>query len=412
MDVLFTSVAILLKRPGFFCSDQEAHYKAEDCSFRMSAGGAACLVLFLAMFSWQGSPLSSISFPNVLGRALIDYSGASEFVQEHYRIPNYFGPGPVRREESILNARLGVWLPSENAWRRPSLPTCGFACLEALTDVQDFEDLQQVKSIYVRELQRLIPQALEVDSNQIETILFWYPMIRGEDVITPRDSSNNERPSLAKPAQMVHIDTDVGAYGLKGILNLVYANLLGTVVEKLARDQDSIYQQLAVQNRRFLLVNVWRPLTPVTSRPLAIWATHYDEDNGMFPKMRPSLNSSKWYIFPDMQPAECLIFKQYDSRMDQPCDLWHTSVDLTSGHRTGQNEPRRSFDIKAMVIMKETVPPERNRLAASTLPELTLEESKEFCGKQAAQRNYEGHGDVPLQAVSGFNCTIGVPTKR
>jgi hypothetical protein len=86
-----------------------------------------------------------------------------------------------------------------------------------------------------------------------------------------------------------------------------------------------------------------------------------------------------------MEPSECLIFKQYDRRLDQACDFWHTSLDIQS-KVDGPPVPRRSFDMKAMVVLKETVSPEEDRLAASTEPDLTLEESGNFCAEQTRRR--------------------------
>lgn len=350
----------------------------------------AILVLVLPPQFWALS--STAPLPKLLGQATIDYSGASEFIEEHYSISNYFGADPTRREEPIFDAREGVLVSSSDQdggvshLHVPSLQNCGFACIEAPTDVQDFEDLEQVQRIYAKELKELIPRALEVDPGQVESISFWHPMVRGE-AITPRHRSQDQ-PAVATAAQMVHIDTDVGAYGLEGILGLVQNNLLSQNSTTTASfDREAIHKQLAVEQRRFLFLNTWRPLTPVKSRPLAIWATRYPKENGMFPTMRPHLDTSRWYVFPEMQPSECLIFKQYDRRRDAPCDFWHTSVDVVADEEQGgYYPPRRSFDMKVMVVLKETVEPENDRLAASTAPVLTLEESTEFCGKQADAR--------------------------
>jgi hypothetical protein len=92
--------------------------------------------------------------------------------------------------------------------------------------VPDFSDTQQISSRYLPELRALIPKALGLhadDNHSIDFMVFWHPMLRGEgDVIQPRSES---RPSMAGVDTMVHMDTDVGAYGgLDGILDLVTKN--------------------------------------------------------------------------------------------------------------------------------------------------------------------------------------------
>ncbi len=234
----------------------------------------------------------------------------------------------------------------------------------------------------------MIPQALEINEEDIERVFFWHPMIRGEQ-LTPRHRSESQ-PAFASAASMVHIDTDVGAYGMDGILELVTKNLVDPQSVMMSNNHDPFstlkQQPLSISsNQRFVFLNIWRPLVPVRSRPLAIWAVKYNETNGMFPKHQPYLDTSRWYIFPNMEPSECLIFKQYDRRLDQSCDFWHTSLDILSKSADGL-PLRKSFDMKAIVILKEKVPPQLDRLAASITPGLTLDESANFCAQQAKRR--------------------------
>jgi len=318
----------------------------------------------------------------LVANSQVDYSAAAEFIEEHYHIPNYFGGEGTVRSEPIFDARDSV-VTKDGKIVAPlgAMHDCGFCLIDAPTEVENFEDLSQVQSTYLKEMAEWIPQALQIDKDEIESIIFWHPMLRGES-ITPQQRSDSE-PAVANAASMVHIDTDVGAYGLDGILDLVGKNLVDP--QSAPFDRDEIYDRLAAQKRRFIFLNTWRPLVPVRSRPLALWATRYKEANGVFPKMRPCLDASRWYVFPEMEPSECLIFKQYDRRLDQACDFWHTSLDIQS-KVDGPHVPRRSFDMKAMVVLKETVSPEEDRLAASTEPDLTLDESGNFCAEQTRRR--------------------------
>lgn len=343
------------------------------------------VTLFLVGNLCRVAPFSSpAQLPLPLGTAKVDYSAASEYIEEHYHIPGYFsnGSASIVRTEPIFDARGGVIMENgEIAIPLGSMKGCGFCLMDASTQVENFDDLLEVKSTYIDEMRELIPRALNIDKDEIETIVFWHPMLRGESV-NPRHRSDS-KPAVATAASMVHIDTDVGAYGLDGILELVGNNQIGPT----SFDKDRIYELVASENRRFLFLNTWRPLVPVRSRPLAIWATRYKEPDAMFPTMRPSLDTSRWYIYPEMEPSECLIFKQYDRRRDQSCDFWHTSLDIKSTSLGEQQTLRRSFDMKALVVLKESVPSDLDRLAASATSGMSLEESRDFCNEQAKRRS-------------------------
>jgi hypothetical protein len=384
------------QKPDYAPKERERKTMSSSLIFGIGHSANFFLIAHL-LFSvgdlWKATAFASTAtLPKLLGTTEVDYSAASEFIDEHYHIPGYFGnegEGTVRAEP-IFDARHGVVKENgEVVTPCGAMKGCGFCLIEAPSKVENFDSLSDVSTTYLEEMRRLIPQALDVDKDEIERIIFWHPMLRGES-ITPRHRSDS-KPAVATAASMVHIDTDVGAYGLSGILDLVGNNLIGTDSTTEAPsifDKDQIYEQLATENRRFLFLNTWRPLAPVRSRPLAIWATNYKEMNGMFPVMRPCLDTSRWYVFPEMEPSECLIFKQYDRRRDQACDFWHTSLDMKSkSDGDSPQAPRRSFDMKAMVIMKESVSPDQDRLSASTRPGLTLEESGDFCEEQANRRS-------------------------
>jgi len=52
--------------------------------------------------------------------------------------------------------------------------------------------------------------------------------------------------------------------------------------------------------------------------------------------------------------------------------------------------PRRSFDIRALIVLDESVPEELDRFSPDrTRPILTFEESGCFCDEQAADRKQE-----------------------
>jgi hypothetical protein len=415
-----------------------------------------------------------------IGTAVIDYSMAEEYVLEHYQIPHYFRNGdndssssdssslePSIRREKIFDAREGVVVAVDSArinnnnnnqdgevlqqqlQQRPltvpaRLDECGFELFHSPTKMSNFRNLTELKQIYEPELRNLISKALvltasdvndgdDCDANtekeqqqQILSIHFWHPVLRGEEVpLEPRSSTK----SAASPiATMAHIDTDVGAYGVDGVCNLVDKNQL---LDLKNNDNDSdngndnndysIFEELldACQHEdrhRVVLLNIWRPLVPVTSSPLGIFATQYDirsttnsnpndetenisddetttaiiPTHTIFPNAVPNFNTSRWYIYSNMQPDECLIFKQYDRRIDKVSDLWHCALtvdidDDDDDDKRAHTRPRKSFDIKAMVVLKEQVPRHLDRFEAAVKPRLTVEESGEFCNDQASR---------------------------
>lgn len=333
-----------------------------------------------------------------LGTALIDYSTATEFIKEHYGIDHYFGED-VRRVQSVYDARKGVLNFVDDIHDNlhtvriepARLNGCGFALVSAPSQVQEFENLQDVQRHYVKEVKDIIPNALGVSKDDIEALVLWHPTLRGEELSV--GSRSEDRPGLGPIASRAHIDTDVGAYGLEGVCNLVDKNRVDASVEN-EDDNTAVsikddLMKACGDRRRMLLLNLWRPLVPVHSAPLGLLATKYESGSGIFPNVAPSRGSSQWYIFSNMQPDECLIFKQYDRRLDKQSDIWHCALDVheavpSQDSAVGKRK-RKSFDIKAMVVLKEQVPKELDRLEAAVSPALTWEESGEFCNLQARQ---------------------------
>jgi hypothetical protein len=345
-----------------------------------------------------------------MGSAMVDYSTATEFIQEHYGIPHYFGVD-MRRVEPVYDARNGVLVfgggddddgNTQDVRMEPAqLDDYGFALFRAPTQVQDFENLREVQQYYINELQDLIPHALGVTKDDVEALVMWHPTLRGEEMsIGPRSV---DRPGLGPIASRVHIDTDVGAYGLEGVCNLVNKNRVDALDSEVSIKKDLL--KACEGRRRMLLLNLWRPLVPVTSAPLGLFATKYNNSSNnntnnlqqphIFPNIAPSRETSQWYIYSDMQPDECLIFKQFDRRLDKQSDIWHCALNVRDTLQQANNRDipsmrkRKSFDLKAMLVLKEQVPQELDRLKAAIRPILTWEESGEFCDSQAQKLKAE-----------------------
>jgi len=429
------------------------------------------------------SSSSSLPADRPYGMAQVDYSAAAEYVDAHYGIHDYFGPSRnAKASEPIYDARAGFiedvddkGVVSQQRIEYPaSLETNGFGISNVSTDATvDYTDLNDVGNKYLKELRDVvIPQALnggapEGGGRRLRSVVFWHPMIRGEEeTIGSQRAARQNEPSTASVATNVHIDIDAGAFGLDGILNLVHKNQVpiddgvGVSYSSDSHERTNLdgqgdggcnlgtlhpdfcpkraQQQIRDENLRFVLLNIWRPLVPVhdARSPLGILATRYpqqrrwdrnsignsidgmrewvgeEEEEGTgnsccFPR-RPCMQRSRWYTFPSMQSNECLIFKQFDRRTDMPSDLRHSAligleripyaIPQESANQPSPNPgrshstlplqppdgiPRRSFDIKALVLIEEAVDVENDRLHEAFTPRLTLEESGEFCDCQS-----------------------------
>eukprot|EP00536_Pseudo-nitzschia_multiseries_P002748 jgi/Psemu1/63803/estExt_Genemark1.C_380014 len=328
---------------------------------------------------------------------------------------------------------------------RSMMETYGMTLVNSPTAVTDWRCKQEIEEIYIRELETILPSLF---SSNITMHCFWNPMLRGEKLeLSPprrqRDDSNEsmvgaeycdkKRSAPAIPtanvASMVHIDTDVGAYAsLDDFLAIVETNRVrrGQRDEALF-DRNEYEVSIRKDRKRFAVVNFWRNTNramSVTNRPLAILSTRYndiDDDNGngnihaagtnnsrarfpAFPYRRPDMERSKWYSFPNMTNDELLVFYQYDRAVTQPSDLFHCAIS-TDGRSSTRREnncdacpgvdsflaheraPRESFDIRALVVFDEVIPPDKDRFHPERIrPVLSFEESGCFCDEQGLAR--------------------------
>ena len=319
---------------------------------------------------------ASSAFSTPWGTATLDYSAVNEYIKEHYGISDYFG-SPQHRPEDIYNARNGV-LDSARQLRPATLNECGFELFDAPTKVSDFSSLRQVRDVYLPELRSIL---CNVFNCQEEDVVFWHPILRGQDLTMA--TRTDARTHTGPVAGMVHLDTDVGAYELDGTINLVDKNR----IDEPTYQKDVIADKLH-RGQRFVLLNIWRNIgdEPIQryQAPLGIYMQCHERD---FYRSSNPMDRSRWYTFARMRPDELLVFKQYDRRIDQPSDLFHCALNMSDGDsRAEPQKPRRSFDLKALVILKEKVPPDLDRVPAAVKPRLTWKESEEFCLEQGRAR--------------------------
>jgi len=301
----------------------------------------------------------------------------------------------------------------------------GMALVNAPTRVMDWTNRKHIEEIYIKELETILPTLF---SSKIELHCFWNPMLRGENHnLSPpqqqsqRDDTRQQLEHLiptANVASAVHIDTDVGAYdSLDDFLAIVEKNQVKRQGDHntTSFDRKQWDSEIIQKRKRFAVVNFWRStnrLEPVTTSPLAMLSTRYEEESKMsiptgesssslsgFPNSRPDTKQSKWYTFPNMTSNEILVFYQYDRLATQPSDLWHCAISVANDCVEHDNTlskidsergaaPRESFDIRALVVFDETIDENKDRFHPNRVkPVLSFEESGCFCDVQAEKRS-------------------------
>lgn len=328
--------------------------------------------------------------------AEIDYSAANEFIAAHYygcsttlRDNKYFDQD--RAVEPIYNARE---LDEQHAF----LPDCGFTLLQqqpaaaaATPPRVNWSDLDSIRESYLPTVREALLSVYGAEN--VSDIVFWCPTLRTQDSLqTARDrdgDSNNEVPR-ASYVSTAHIDTDVNAFeSTEQLVRMIAKNVFpGT-----ACPSAEIIKYVDEDRRRFAIVNAWRNIrsAPIQRAPLAFLSTRYAVPNTAFPNAKPSMmGTSKWYTYPDMTPNELLLFCQYDRDAAHPSDLFHCALILvgTGGGGGGVDAPppRESFDVRCLVIFKDVVPVDRDRLARRVPSILNHKQSQTFCAEQAEKR--------------------------
>lgn len=163
------------------------------------------------------------------------------------------------------------------------------------------------------------------------------------------------------PARFVHIDqSDAGA------VSVLHDNFPGQV-DEVAKLRQS----------RWAIINVWRPIKPITRDPLAVCDARSLSDADVFPVLAtlPPKGSKtyenvsagegfetlgvmagsgqRWYYASNMKPDEALLIKMFDTKMDGQTARRspHSSfVDPATKHI---QEPRESIEIRSFVFWED-----------------------------------------------------------
>ncbi len=196
------------------------------------------------------------------------------------------------RAVTIHNGRLIV--------DRLSLDREGFIFINHETQVSDFYDEEEVRSVYYPEMEQLVKQL----TGASRVVMF-------DHTLRAADDATREEKKVREPVRRVHNDYTEWS-GPQRVRDLLPADEAGALLQ-----------------HRFAVIQVWRPIRkPVQSAPLAIAdarslppkdliATERRYPDRVGEIYHITYNPDhRWFYFPKMQRNEALVFKTYDSAKD------------------------------------------------------------------------------------------------
>lgn len=202
--------------------------------------------------------------------------------------------GNFRNENvSIRDARAD--LPS------PNLDREGFMLVPHDSAVDDFYEDRALEEIYHGELRALL---LGITGAQRVEIF--------DDTRRSASLARQRETGIREPANIVHNDYTAASGPRRRDDYLTEASL----------------DKSEFRDRRFAIINTWRPLRPVINQPLVLCDATSIEDSDLVAmerraeervgELQVALHNprQRWYFYPHMQPNEVLLFKTYDSDED------------------------------------------------------------------------------------------------
>jgi hypothetical protein len=244
-----------------------------------------------------------------------------------------FGPNNIHRRKTgahelrpmtIRNGRLHA--------RELTLDKNGFVFVEHKTQVRDFFDGEELKSVYYPEVERLIKDL----SGASRVVLFDHTLRSG-------DEGEREAKLVREPVLSAHNDYTEWS-GPQRVRDLL-PDEAGKLLE-----------------RRFAIIQVWRAINrPIEANPLAVADAssvafedfllaerRYPNRVGQTYRLMYSPNH-RWFYFPRMRRDEALVFKVFDSSNDGRARFTpHTSFDDPAS--APDAAPRQSIEARALVF--------------------------------------------------------------
>lgn len=238
-----------------------------------------------------------------------------------------------------------------------SLPVNGFQHGKHTSCEKEFYDEDTIKNIYYKEIEQTLKEVTGASTVHVVSHL-----VRRSDKESLRATASKLEDSSTitapPPATYVHIDqSEQGAYT---VLN----------------DNPPPNAPSTLQNCRFAIINVWRPIKPISKDPLAVCDARSVPDSDLVPvtaylppkgsmtyaelsggnsyevyyaKANPK---HRWYYVSDMKPDEVLCIKCYDSKQDGSVAR-RAPHSAFSDLRTVADRTRESVEVRTLVFWED-----------------------------------------------------------
>ena len=231
------------------------------------------------------------------------------------------------RKVDIHNARVA--LPASDLDRE------GFMLLSHQSAVEDFYDDEALRGIYHGELSGLLK-----DVTGAQRVEIFDATRRSSSVQKQRERG------IRDPANVVHNDYTARS-GPRRLADFL---------------ADSADEAHRLQQRRFAIINVWRPIgPPVVDQPLALCDATTVREDDLVPverrgedrvgELQVALHdpNQRWYFYPHMERNEVLVFKTFDSALDGRTRFTlHSS--FTNPEAPDDAPPRESLESRCLVF--------------------------------------------------------------
>jgi len=209
----------------------------------------------------------------------------------------------------------------------------GFAFMSCTSEMKDFYDEEEVKSVYYPEMENLVAGVTGAD----KVLVF-------DHTIRVADEAKRERLELRPPVRAMHND------------------FTNAAAEQRVRDLLPGCEAEERLKKRFGSINVWRPLRgPVSNLPLGICGWEDLEDADMVISERRYQDrvggilstiynpNQRWFYFSNMQRYEVVLFKCYDSLADGTA-RWTAHGTFELPNAPADAAPRESIEIRTLMF--------------------------------------------------------------
>jgi hypothetical protein len=243
-----------------------------------------------------------------------------------------FGPKNIHgRRSGTVELKTMTLLNGRALGERLSLDEQGFVFVEHKTQVKDFFDENQLRTIYYPEIEELIRS----ESGASRVVIFDHALRSG-------DEAEREEKLVRNPVLQAHND---------------YTEWSGPnrLREILPDEADELLKH------RFAIIQVWRAINrPIQSNPLAladarsiafedlmVAERRYPHRVGQTYRLKYNAEH-RWIYFPEMRRDEAIVFKVYDSDKNRARFTAHTSFEDPATPPGAP--PRQSIEMRAFAF--------------------------------------------------------------